>query len=372
MDKNTLSNYGWIVICCLVLVVMIALATPFGKFVGAGFKSSYEGFNSVTDKALGVVGISTGNGSGAGTEDPAEPESKNIIPEGGQVVLGETTYNAGEEFPANEDGMKFTYGDYKYTYYSSINGWGVELNEEVTDRNQTEYGEILESINDASVLYMNSTFSDCKSLTIVPTIPSGVTDMTGTFWGCTALTTAPIIPESVTDMAVTFWGCTSLEVAPVIPDSVTDMEGTFEGCTSLTTAPTIPNGVTDMSRTFNSCENLTTAPTIPNSVIYMEQTFADCTSLTTAPVIPNGVESMRSTFEGCASLETAPVIPSGVTNMNSTFNGCAFLTGEVEINANNLKKYDECFYNTTLPITLTGTSPYLNDIASQYSNVSVQ
>ena len=28
MDKETLSNYGWVVICVLVLVVMIALATP--------------------------------------------------------------------------------------------------------------------------------------------------------------------------------------------------------------------------------------------------------------------------------------------------------------------------------------------------------
>ena len=33
MDKETLSNYGWIVICVLVLTVMIALATPFGTFV---------------------------------------------------------------------------------------------------------------------------------------------------------------------------------------------------------------------------------------------------------------------------------------------------------------------------------------------------
>ena len=30
MDKETLSNYGWIVICVLVLAVMLALATPFG------------------------------------------------------------------------------------------------------------------------------------------------------------------------------------------------------------------------------------------------------------------------------------------------------------------------------------------------------
>ena len=31
MDKETLSNYGWIVICVIVLAVMIALATPFAE-----------------------------------------------------------------------------------------------------------------------------------------------------------------------------------------------------------------------------------------------------------------------------------------------------------------------------------------------------
>ena len=33
MHKEMLSNYGWIVICVLVLSVMIALATPFGIYV---------------------------------------------------------------------------------------------------------------------------------------------------------------------------------------------------------------------------------------------------------------------------------------------------------------------------------------------------
>jgi hypothetical protein len=33
MDKETLSNYGWIVICVIVLAVMIALAPDFAEAV---------------------------------------------------------------------------------------------------------------------------------------------------------------------------------------------------------------------------------------------------------------------------------------------------------------------------------------------------
>ena len=44
MDKETLSHYGWIVIISLVLAIMIALATPFGKFVGQAVSNTVRGF----------------------------------------------------------------------------------------------------------------------------------------------------------------------------------------------------------------------------------------------------------------------------------------------------------------------------------------
>jgi hypothetical protein len=61
MDKETLSNYGWVVICVLVLVVMIALATPFGKFIADAVKSTTEGLFDAGSKAL-----NTGLSSAAG------------------------------------------------------------------------------------------------------------------------------------------------------------------------------------------------------------------------------------------------------------------------------------------------------------------
>ena len=52
MDKNTLSNYGWIVIAVLVLSVMIALATPFGSFIEQGVRATTEGLLSTSENAM--------------------------------------------------------------------------------------------------------------------------------------------------------------------------------------------------------------------------------------------------------------------------------------------------------------------------------
>ena len=54
MDKETLSNYGWVVICVLVLVVMIALATPFGKYIAEAVKNTTSSLFTVSQKALNV------------------------------------------------------------------------------------------------------------------------------------------------------------------------------------------------------------------------------------------------------------------------------------------------------------------------------
>ena len=52
MDKETLSNYGWIVVLMLVLSVMLAFATPFGDYVGNGVVSIARGFVGTGNTAL--------------------------------------------------------------------------------------------------------------------------------------------------------------------------------------------------------------------------------------------------------------------------------------------------------------------------------
>ena len=57
MDKETLSNYGWVVIAVLILAVMIALATPFGKFISSAVQSTVQGLFDVNDEALSAADI---------------------------------------------------------------------------------------------------------------------------------------------------------------------------------------------------------------------------------------------------------------------------------------------------------------------------
>ena len=59
MDKQTLSNYGWVIITVLVLAVMIALATPFGTYISNGVKSTTQGLFDVEKNAINNLGLTT-------------------------------------------------------------------------------------------------------------------------------------------------------------------------------------------------------------------------------------------------------------------------------------------------------------------------
>ena len=52
MDKQTLSNYGWLVIVTLILAVMLALATPFGTYVGDAVVSIANGYVGASNNAM--------------------------------------------------------------------------------------------------------------------------------------------------------------------------------------------------------------------------------------------------------------------------------------------------------------------------------
>lgn len=161
-------------------------------------------------------------------------------------------------------------------------------------------------------------------------------------------------------------------LSEIVKKPVTNMNYTFYVCRSLTTSPVIPNSVTNMCGTFKCCDSLTTPPTIPSSVTNMEATFEYSIILTDLYdfVIPSSVTNMNNTFYSCGSLTTAPVIPNSVTNMYNTFQNCTSLTGTITINANPLV-YNTCFAGTRKPITLTGSSTKLSDLADTAYNGNV-
>ena len=91
MDKETLSNYGWVVICVLVLAVMLALATPFGTFVAEAVQSTTQGLFDTNKQALDIAGIVIGDQSFKETDN--KPED-NFFPEGeeGEVEVPDVEY----------------------------------------------------------------------------------------------------------------------------------------------------------------------------------------------------------------------------------------------------------------------------------------
>lgn len=112
-------------------------------------------------------------------------------------------------------------GDYEYLYIADRGGWWVQLATEyglcgvnkefpMTDRNQTSYGPILESINGKPITDISAAFYKCTLLEVAPVIPNGVINMIQTYMDCESLTKAPIIPSNVKKMDYAFCGCTSL------------------------------------------------------------------------------------------------------------------------------------------------------------------
>ena len=122
MDKETLSNYGWIVICVLVLAVMIALATPFGSFIAGAVENTTEGLFGASQKAMNQTGLlniadqemehgATVNGGGETTPDTNTPSvpKNGYIPEGAYYLTGVTAatndntyYTIGKELVAGD------------------------------------------------------------------------------------------------------------------------------------------------------------------------------------------------------------------------------------------------------------------------------
>ena len=278
-----------VLISALVLGVMLFLSN---KVRNTAMDEINNTMNTITGIAeanrnnadIVIPGGPGGPGGGEEPEGNTPTTQDRIIPEGAYYFRKETM-TLYEVMPEQiKNGDAYIQGDYIYIYRN--NGWGVDLatedsyvayelpiedsneiydlalldlipNYEVTTRNETSYGVILESINGKPVTRLRMTFYNCKNLIEAPVIPSGATDIEEAFWGCISLTSAPTIPNNVTNMINVFGMCTSLVNAPIIPNNVELMEHTFADCTSLTEAPAIPNSVTNMWGTFYGCTNLT-------------------------------------------------------------------------------------------------------------------
>lgn len=232
MDKQTLSNYGWLIIVTLILAVMLALATPFGTYVGDAVVSVANGFVGTSDNAIDKNNISSMQNKWE------EKLNANV----GAVTFCETIVPKGD-------------GLYDYISTPITFTWNELLNmdeELVYEYNLRSYPlDISKSHIGDGIFYYNALITSI-------TIPSGVT--------------------SIGRDAFAFnWQLENV----TIPSSVKSIGScAFDTCPKLTNI-TLPEGVESIgSYAFCCCEGLSSV-TIPSSVTRIEESvFDSCISLT--------------------------------------------------------------------------------------------
>jgi len=311
-----------------------------------------------------------------------------IVPEGCTYVdVDGNVYEAGQSMPTPRTGDElrtdsYTY-KYGYTLYSdyvdgqtsllwqelNTPGWCVR----VTDTQKASYPALFDHINDRPLYYLDFTFYGCENMTLSPAIPDRVQSMNSTYMFCGALTEAPLIPDSVFVMWSAFEECTSLTKAPYLPDGIHDLTQTFMGCTSLQEVSNLPLWLEVMHNTFNGCTSLVSVPDLPEYVTELTYTFARCSSLQTAPAIPGSVVNISNAFAGCTSLTGTIRIDSPLDDIWECAGQCArcYQLSWPCAECSSCYSFSLCFADTTQPITLTGDSRYLQQIAATGNNGNV-
>ena len=133
--------------------------------------------------------------------------SNKVIPDGAYYIsmdaeTGVPTIQNEVPETVNE-GDIYVYGDYMYVNMADLGGWAVFLATEesfgmfgvtetladypVTDKNQTSYDQILETVNGVPVTVLYATFNGCAELEEIPAVPKSVMMSIASFIGTPAL-----------------------------------------------------------------------------------------------------------------------------------------------------------------------------------------
>ena len=322
MDKETLSNYGWIVILVLILAVMLALATPFGTFVADAVKSTTAGFFSVNQNAMGAAGITI-----PGQEFESCEHDYEVTTTANCTAAGTTTYTCklcgktySEETPAghtfdnasdlscNNCNASFVNYSFIATDYDAKMGTTTATDSVVVIPETFEY----DGTNYKVVSIGDYAFSNCTSLTEV-IIPKTATKTTGhSFYNCTSLSSVKMTDSMTTIGWYSFYGCTALE-SIYLPESITRLDQRAFANSGITSigprgsgaALEIPTKVTTLTAgLFSGCPKLETVH-VPDTITgFGEATFGSNDALKSVKLPDHITVIYLRLFQGCNNLET--------------------------------------------------------------------
>ena len=273
MDKQTLSNYGWLVIVTLILAIMLAFATPFGTYVGDGVVSIANGFVGASDQAIDEDTIATNQSkweeklNNGLNNNSSTPNYSNIIPEGGIYITGLKSqndctsdcnngeysgwcicnvamYNEGDEFPSTvNDYDLYIYNNVEYMYNAGYDCGGCPYYVKIDGET---YGERFHTPCNGDVIVDGWTVKQTNS-TILSTINGKpVTKMSYFTYSIPAN-----IPETIVDLKYAFSYNSDITTLPTIPASVKRMDFALQGCTRLTGTLTIDANPTSYIHCFD-------------------------------------------------------------------------------------------------------------------------
>ena len=237
-----------------------------------------------------------------------------IIPTGCSYysATSDTTYpehSYWKDIPTIGYGDKYSTLDYDYTYndynYWCEIGWNVLLKDE--SKNKTSVEALLETINNKSIIGIESCFMD------------------------SAITTAPKLPNTIKYMHSAFYNCDGLTDLPNLPTQVIDLYQSFFDCDNLTNVDVeIPSTTYYIASMFSNCDDIITANiTGGANVQYTDFLFSNSTNLEAVILnVGQGVNTFHTeTFYNCTSLENVTGnFLSGGDNSYSLFMNCSSLT----------------------------------------------
>jgi len=326
MDKETLSNYGWIVICVLVLAVMLALATPFGTFIADGFKATYTGLfqtgDNAMDTALGAVGIDTSTSPVIKIDQELSRSSNNptIVDSNTYALSGKIEDNNGiKTLLINGSGVAVNSDG---TWASNINLTQNELLELTITATNTKDKSTTEKYYIGYLIIYDVTISTYFDFSEIG-YEKGVTtylDMPGIYQTKNGLW------KRIVGLGTQNFMYSKLKTL-IIPDTVTSVGSNAFGYGYDLETVVLGDGMTYVGvGMFGACEKLNNITFGKNITSIEQAAFSGCKGLTTIN-IPEGITKIgNSSFSGCTGL-TSIVLPVSLETVErEAFRDCKNIT----------------------------------------------